>query len=383
MSGGADPTDPVSDPVSDPAAGVPFPPLADAAAYRPTQLDLRADTGVRAAWLDVFRTHFVSLLTEFRREADERGADAAETDTTARGVYEAFNWWLDGAAHDVDLSRSGNVLDICAVREVFLRDAGIVDPYRLAKHEAVGGALRLLPARLAELDGLHGLAGVTQATEVIRGVFAGNVFDLGAAATVERFAGRAVDFAAVVAELKPRPWRVDELDAWLERLRGPAHRHAVLFVDNAGPDVLLGMLPLGRFLLQRGTRVTLAANTTPSLNDVTHAELVEQLADVAGFDKVVGEALSDGRLAAVASGCATPLIDLSRVSPQLAAAAADADLVVLEGMGRSLESNFDAAFACDCLRLAMLKDTLFAGPLLGGELYDLVCRFAPSATPRR
>ena len=218
--------------------------------------------------------------------------------------------------------------------------------------------------------------GLEQATEVIRGVFAGNVFDLGAAATVERFAGRAVDFAAVVDELKPRPWRVDELDGWLARLQGPAHRHAVLFVDNAGPDVLLGMLPLGRFLLQRGTRVTLAANTTPSLNDVTHDELVEQVAEVAVWDPTVGDALADGRLRCVASGCGTPLIDLSRVSPQLAEAAADADLVVLEGMGRSLESNFDAEFDCDCLRLAMLKDTLFAGPLLGGELYDLICRFA-------
>ena len=284
----------------------------------------------------------------------------------------AFNRWLEAAEQDVNLAHSTHVLDICKVREWFLRDAGIADPYRLAKREAVEGAMALLPARLAELDALEG---VERATEVIRGVFAGNVFDLGAAATVERFAGRAVDFGAVVAELKPRPWLLDELDPWLERLQGPAHRHAVLFVDNAGPDVLLGMLPLGRFLLQRGTRVTLAANTTPSLNDVTHDELVEQVQQVAGWDAVVGQAWASGQLACVASGCGTPLIDLARVSPQLAAASADADLVVLEGMGRSLESNFDAVFSCDCLRLAMLKDTLFAGPRLGGTLYDLLCRF--------
>lgn len=360
------------DPVFEPAGGVGFPPLADAAAYRPTQLDLRDDPGVRAAWLQVFRSHCVSLLIEFRREAAERGADVAQTDATARGVSAAFNCWLDAAAHDVDLAHSANVLDICKVREWFLRDAGIADPYRLAKREAVEGALALLPARLAELDALSGPA---RATEVIRGVFAGNVFDLGAAATIERFAGRAVDFAAVVDELKPRPWLVDELDPWLARLQGPAHRHAVLFVDNAGPDVLLGMLPLGRFLLQRGTKVTLAANTTPSLNDVTHDELVDQMEQIARWDPVVGQAWASGQLACVASGCGTPLIDLACVSPQLAAASVDADLVVLEGMGRSLESNFNAAFSCDCLWLAMLKDTLFAGPLLGGRLYDLVCRF--------
>jgi len=214
----------------------PFPPLADPAGYEPVGLDLRADVDVRAPWLDVFRTHFVSLLTEYRREAAERGADAAATEATACGVANEFRQWLAAADGDINLPGSGNVLDLCKVRERFLREAGIADPYP-------EGALRLLPARLAELDAL---AGDAQATEVIRGVFAGNVFDLGAAATVERFAGRAVDFAQVVADLKPRPWLVDELDGWLERLRGPVHRHAVLFVDNAGPDVLLGMLPLGR-----------------------------------------------------------------------------------------------------------------------------------------
>ncbi len=371
---------PSASPTDAPAPAVSFPALANAGAYRPVLLDLRADPGVRAAWLDVFRGHFVSLLTEYRREAADRGADAALTDAAARGVGVAFGLWLDAAAADMTLPRSGDVLAVCAVREAFLREAGIADPYRLAKREAVDGALRLLPARLAALDAL---AGDARATEVVRGVFAGNVFDLGAAATVERFAGKAVDFAQVVAGLKPRPWRVDELDRWLERLGGPDHRHAVLFVDNAGPDALLGMLPLGRFLLQRGTRVTLAANTTPSLNDVTHDELVEQVKAVAGFDAVVRDALADGRLACVPSGCGAPLIDLSRVSPELAAVAADADLVVLEGMGRSLESNFDAAFVCDCLRVAMIKDTLFAGPLLGATLYDLVFRFTPAPTSRR
>ena len=172
----------------------PFPPLADPAGYEPVGLDLRADVDVRAPWLDVFRTHFVSLLTEYRREAAERGADAAATEATACGVANDFRQWLAAADGDINLPGSGNVLDLCKVRERFLREAGIADPYRLAKREAADGALRLLPARLAELDAL---AGDAQATEVIRGVFAGNGFDLGAAATVERFAGKAVDFAQV------------------------------------------------------------------------------------------------------------------------------------------------------------------------------------------
>lgn len=61
--------------------------------------------------------------------------------------------------------------------------------------------------------------------------------------------------------LKPRPWAVDTLDELLarfaDRQQGP-HRKALLLCDNAGSDVVLGMLPLARELLQRGTQVRIA-----------------------------------------------------------------------------------------------------------------------------
>ena len=50
------------------------------------------------------------------------------------------------------------------------------------------------------------------------------------------------------------------------------------------------------------------------------------------------------------------------------------DLIVLEGMGRALESNFDARFTCDTLKIAMIKDEGVASAL-DGELFDLICRF--------
>lgn len=76
----------------------------------------------------------------------------------------------------------------------------------------------------------------------------------------------------------------------------------------------------------------------------------------------------------VTSGTGEPLIDLLGVSAELNRAAADADLVILEGMGRGVESNFDASFNCDALNLAMLKDAEVAGRI-GGKLYDVVCQF--------
>jgi hypothetical protein len=47
------------------------------------------------------------------------------------------------------------------------------------------------------------------------------------------------------------------MDALLESFarRAAPHRKAILFVDNAGADVVLGMIPLARELLKRGTEV--------------------------------------------------------------------------------------------------------------------------------
>lgn len=53
-----------------------------------------------------------------------------------------------------------------------------------------------------------------------------------------------------------RPWLEDCLDAWIQRLeKGPPHKCATIFVDNSGVDIILGILPFARDLLQRGTKV--------------------------------------------------------------------------------------------------------------------------------
>ena len=149
-----------------------------------------------------------------------------------------------------------------------------------------------------------------------------------------------------------------------------------MFVDNAGCDVILGMIPLARQLLRRGTQVLLTANTSPSLNDVTHDELAVLIDRIARQDATIRDALADGRLELVPSGNNVPLIDLAKVSPRLAEAVVRRriDLIILEGMGRAIESNLDATFNCDTVKLAMIKDPGVAG-MLGGELYDLVFRF--------
>jgi cobyric acid synthase len=72
--------------------------------------------------------------------------------------------------------------------------------------------------------------------------------------------------------------------------------------------------------------------------------------------------------------CNKQVMDLTSISRELADAAEDADLVVLEGMGRSIETNLYAQFKCDSLNIGMVKHKEVAD-FLGGRLYDCVIKF--------
>ncbi len=142
-----------------------------------------------------------------------------------------------------------------------------------------------------------------------------------------------------------------------------------------------GILPLARELVGRGTAVVLAANSVPAINDITAPELQEVLSQAAGLDRVLGRALAEGSLAGVPSGNDLPVIDLRQacsapallciacrrtpkkytcagcmqVSQEVVSAAGDADLIILEGMGRGIETNLHARFRVDALKLGMIK----------------------------
>lgn len=54
----------------------------------------------------------------------------------------------------------------------------------------------------------------------------------------------------------------------------------------------------------------------------------------------------------VGNGHGSPCIDFRRVSAELAAAAEGADLLVLEGMGRALHTNFNTRFKCEVVKVS-------------------------------
>ena len=63
--------------------------------------------------------------------------------------------------------------------------------------------------------------------------------------------GKGLRFEDALGFIKPRPWLIDDLDLWKERLReSKPHRCAAIFIDNSGVDVVLGVIPFAIELLR-------------------------------------------------------------------------------------------------------------------------------------
>uniref|UniRef100_A0A0R3WQV0 4'-phosphopantetheine phosphatase n=1 Tax=Hydatigena taeniaeformis TaxID=6205 RepID=A0A0R3WQV0_HYDTA len=183
--------------------------------------------------------------------------------------------------------------------------------------------------------------------ELAQGFLTGNIFDWGASEAVRFFTQSqdSVDgmasFEQALAKLqfeflnwysletlaapmpssplKPRPWLVDDFSRWLERISNPADRPrcVLIFCDNSGADLILGVLPFVVECLDWGSKVILTANSVPAINDVTYRELLFLLNEVAGLENRLKQALESGRLMCVDNGQSSPCLDLRQTSHRL------------------------------------------------------------------
>lgn len=375
-----------------------FPLLADPKTYEPNTIDL-AEPNELQYWFTVLSDHLPDLVD--KAVASEGGTDDARRrgDAFAR----AFSAHLARLMEEPAAYGKLGLANLLELREECLREFNFFDAYSTIKQRENEASLAVLPDLLMELDSM---SEETRLLTLIEGVLAANIFDWGSRACVDLYhKGTIIEIYRMSRKKMQRPWRVDNFDAFKERMgfgenKPPRHKRALLFVDNAGADVVLGMLPLARELLRRGTEVVLVANSLPALNDVTAMELPEIVAEAAKHCDILRGAAEAGGLLmdamisiqdsprekssstplmVVENGCGSPCIDLRQVSSDLAALAKDADLVILEGMGRSLHTNFNARFVCDALKLAMVKNQRLAEKLIKGNIYDCVCRYEPAS----
>ena len=350
--------------------------LADPHSYRPCIHDMLTDQGFRTHWMEHFRSHFDLIL---RLALEQYGpAAAGRVEACRRDWHEE----LDAIAQDLHRWGELNLLVFDVLRQQKLIAHGLPDPFEATKIRENTAMMQLYPGLIAELDAHATESPRHQLLLLVEGIFAGNIFDMGTAATAQRYSTESPDFCAVRDALEgKRPWLVDHFDAFADRILAGAgskessgYRKAVFFLDNAGSDCLLGVIPFVRWLARRGTSVILAANTMPALNDVTIAELRQLLKQVVAVDPVLADLLERQRIVPMDSGGVAPLIDLRHISDALNAASADADLMILEGMGRAVGSNFDAQFRVDSAKICMIKDPMIA-ERLGGKNFDTVLRF--------
>jgi type II pantothenate kinase len=340
------------------------------ASYETCDWDLVADPMGREAWLRTFDEHTDSLIDHARTSKHP------PSETSLLAYAARFRELLDRLRAEPEACGPLTIYSLCKLRAEMMAEFGLGDPYDLVKHTENEAALRHLPQVLDLLDDTPD----DQIVELlVRGLLAGNKFDLGAKDTVEQHAQGGIDFFATLNGLPPHPWFIDDLEQIKRRLGRSScrYRKAIFFVDNAGGDVVLGAIPLARYLAELGCVAVLAANDEPSLNDITVDELATVLDTAAAGDSALTDYLAHGMITTVGTGCDCPLIDLSDVTDACNEAARDCDLVILEGMGRAIESNFDTPFTCDAIRLAMIKNRDLAA-YLGCQLFGLIAGHTPA-----
>lgn len=335
--------------------------------YRFPSDNPKKPTPTELTWIDLF----LNSIPSFRRRAE---SDDTVPDAPARAEKFAQRYAeiLEDLKKDPE-SHGGppDCILLCQLREQVLRELGFRDIFKKVKDEENAKAISLFEDVVHLSDAIEDVC--KRMENLVRGIFAGNIFDLGSAQLAELFSKDGMSFLASCQNLVPRPWVIDDLDAFIAKWSKKPWRKAVIFVDNSGADIVLGILPFARELLRCGTQVVLAANDLPSINDVTYPELIDIVSELKdNHGKLAG--VDTSNLFIANSGNDLPVIDLTRISQELAYLASGADLVILEGMGRGIETNLYAQFKCDSLKIGMVKHPEVA-QFLGGRLYDCVFKY--------
>uniref|UniRef100_A0A8C5S6G5 4'-phosphopantetheine phosphatase n=1 Tax=Laticauda laticaudata TaxID=8630 RepID=A0A8C5S6G5_LATLA len=340
-----------------------LPLLQDPSTYVADTVDLTDDVLARQYWLSCFEES-LDGVTKRAAASQPDSADAAERADKFRHKYREKLQTLRQQPFAYGTLTVRSLLD---TREHCLNEFNFPDPYSKIKQKENGIALRCYQGVIESLDSL---GWEERQFALVKGLLAGNVFDWGAKAVSD------------VLETEPQ-FGFEEAKEKLQGTRvggegnlRKTHKCALIFADNSGIDVILGVFPFVRELLSRGTEVILACNSGPALNDVTYNESLLVAERIAAMDSVIRTALKEERLLLVQTGSSSPCLDLSRLDKGLASLVRErkTDLVIIEGMGRAIHTNYHAKLKCESLKLAVLKNSWLADRL-GGKIFSVIFKY--------
>nr|CAH7765713.1 unnamed protein product [Callosobruchus chinensis] len=337
-------------------------------AYNPDTIDLINNTKERNYWLPCLEV----MVKKFIEKIEYLVPNDPEAKEKAELCYNKFHTLSEQLLENPKALPSLSIrtlLEYCETNQrVYFEDA-----WKLQKEKEYGHALLRFKNRINFIDSINNFD--EKWLELTKGVLAGNVFDWGARAVAEILEQEQnFGFGDALKTIQKRPWFCDKIDMWVDRLKQDPYKTCVIFVDNAGYDFVLGILPMTRELLSHGTKVVLAANSFPTLNDVTYEELNVYCSEAAQYCDIIKNALKEGQLLKMENGQRGPCLDLRTLTPELCEAMEPADLLILEGMGRAVHTNLRARFTVDCAKLAVLKNEWLAQSL-GAQQFAVVCSY--------
>ncbi|VDM43711.1 unnamed protein product [Toxocara canis] len=359
-----------------------FPLLRSDVVYRPDTVSLNDDPEAREYWISCMEGGIEKTIVK----AVESQSNCSDVRDRAESVRRKYLEHLKILREKPFAYGCCNVRNLLDLREQILNQFLFDDAFLNQKRIENERALTELSEVLKEVDAIGDER--DRQIRVVKGLLAGNVFDWGAKEVVKLMEnGDGLTFKMATDTLQKRPWLVDDLDIWLNACFTTNYRCALIFVDNSGADVLLGVLPFARELIRRGSKVIIACNWSPALNDITAYEMEALMNRACERDETIGKAVIDRRIVVCNSGQGSPCLDLRRVNSSLCemVMSEGVDLVVIEGMGRAIHTNFDAHFICDSLKVDQWNDlfglqaavikTKWLADRLGGSVFSVVCKF--------
>uniref|UniRef100_A0A673NDL9 4'-phosphopantetheine phosphatase n=1 Tax=Sinocyclocheilus rhinocerous TaxID=307959 RepID=A0A673NDL9_9TELE len=319
-----------------------LPLLQDPTSYIPDTVDLTEDALAREYWLYCFEDALDGVV----KRAIASQKDQPEAVERAEKFRQKYRHKVQTLRHQPFAYGSLTVRSLLDTREHCLNEFNFPDPYSKIKQKENDMALKYY---LKVVKSVEELSWEQRQFTLVKGLLAGNVFDWGAKAVSD------------VLESDPE-FGFEQAKQQLQ--------------DNSGIDIILGVFPFIRELLVRGTEVVLASNSGPALNDVTNSELQILTERIAAMDPVIHAALKEDRLALVQNGSSSPCLDLSRLDKVLATVVRErgTDLVIIEGMGRAIHTNYYAMLSCESLKLAVIKNSWLA-ERLGGKIFSVVFKY--------
>ena len=227
--------------------------LANPTNYIVSAWNLADDPDTSAYWLNLFAT----FPDRFEKPLCEDGIAGDHFETRWRTFRSEYDEGMRAIKADADNRMDLRTIDLCRFRQKMLNKHGFHDPYLNVKTRENKIAAAIYPKVIKRIDRTDP---DNRWDLLLRGMLAGNMFDLGCPETIDMYNNGQLDFFKTFEQIPDRPWFVDDADAFIGRLQnGVRWKQVLFFVDNAGTDIVLGVIPVAREMARAGIRVVLAA----------------------------------------------------------------------------------------------------------------------------